>query len=496
MATAPLNMAIRLNGVDATAGAFDSVAARATNVARRMTGLFKLASGAFAAIGATATVKGALNDMTALHDLAQQAGVSSAFLQQFAGAMAQAGVTMGQQDIVTSVQKLNAALVNTEKIAAFEKLGIDVRHLQGLKPEKAFLGFLDVVSRLPDEQLRLLALQRGLEEQGLRLAPLMRLGPDAFAESLQSVMQMIPAARESTVNTATDVNNALTWVADSFRRDFWEALGSVLGAGTETFGGLDVMIAGLYESFKLLCANAATLFEGLWRFLSSGWDTFSDNLLVSLANLGAKIQNARDAIAAGIANWYGERYLGWEAGGDEMQGVESARAALEAQRNGLIETVSAGSLWAGMAAQFGANASDFEARMQKVTEGFAAKAKLTALTPATLSPLSESIESAVTSGVEKGLAEGVESGSYAVLKNAFKARALTSGRASVVNIPQAPAGAVNPPTVGAHAAPAVSNTPATKPARNKTLEDLLTVAKHTLEELRSTNRKISALGTF
>ncbi len=490
MANVPLNMAIRLNGVDETAGAFDSVAAKAANIGRKMSAAFKVAAGAFAAIGAGSAVKSALDGMTQLHDAAQQAGVSSTFLQKFSGAMAQAGVSLGQSEITTSVQKLNAALANTEKINAFQKLGVDVSHLRGLKPEDAFTGFLDVVSQIPDEQTRLMALQQGLEEQGLRLAPLMRLGPEAFKRSLEDVMGMIPSTSEKTVNMATDLNNAFSLVSDSVKNDFWNALGSVLEAGTEAFGGLDVAVAGLYERFRYFCKNIVSIFGGVWKALSSGWDTFVQTVQVGLATIGGKMLNLRDRLSAGIAKQIGKTFYGWEEGGDEMAGVDAYRDQLIADRNAKIDAISKGTIFDEVGQAMAQNASEYESRMAAVRKGFAAKAQLTAMTPNT-QPLSEAIESAVSSGVKDGLAEGVEYGSYAVLKNAFKARTMLIGGGKmgpVATATNAASTAAAPRTIFA--------TPENRSPNDRTLLDILSVLKKIFDCSDKANKQLATLGSF
>ena len=250
---AATSVRMELQGKDATKKAFDSVAQRAKTSQAKIGAALKFGAIALAVGAAAKKIGASLDHLNKLNDIAQQAGTSATWLQKFTGAMGQAGINITTEGLVASVQKLNASLVNTEKLKAFEKLGVNVSHLRGLKPEEAFTGFLDIVSKIPDEQKRLLVLQRGMEEQGLRLAPLLRQGPDAFKQSLQDVMAMIPVTSDNTVTLATNANNAFALVGQSFSAVWQNCLGSILQWADESFGGVDLAIMKTWENSKAFC---------------------------------------------------------------------------------------------------------------------------------------------------------------------------------------------------------------------------------------------------
>lgn len=497
MPNVPLNVAMRLNGVDATAGAFNSVAAKAKLVGAKIGSAMKTFAGV--ATAATAAVvaasKAALNELNALNDEAQQAGVSANWLQKFTGAMGQAGVRMQRTDIVKAVQKLNASLVNTEKIKAFEKLGVDVAHLQGLAPEKAFEGFLEVISKIPDEQVRLLALQRGLEESGLKLAPLLRLGPDAMKESLADVMAMIPAASDNTVTLATNLNNAFALVSSSLKTQFYDALGAVLEWADESFGGVDKALMRCMEYGKawalVLVRGIQTVGEAVGGIIG----LFRVDWLDGIKMIGIRFAQLVEYIAGPLRNAIGtvvglfNEDLGnaiIESTAQYQQMLEDTAAEIY-EKHGVAPMKS----WAERIAE------DFNAAAVKVEtweKGLSAKATLTSMQPIVqeaFEPVKETVKDAVSDGVREGLAEGVEAGSYSVIKNAFAARSLMGANDAPAAALANAVKAVQPPE-----ARTVSATPHASDKRFDSLPDMLDVLRKLLSTTEAVHKDLAALGAF
>lgn len=402
---------LNLEGKDNTARAFRAAKKNADSFGASLRTALKVGAVALAAKKSFGMVANALKDMNVLNDTAQRAGVGTEWLQKFSGALGQAGIQMQMTDLVSTVQKLNAGLVNTEKIKALSKLGVDVSHLRGLKPEEALMGFLETVAAIPDEQTRLLALMRGMEEQGLRLAPLLRQGPDAFKTSLAAVMEMMPATAGATVTMATDLNNSITRVKDSIQNAMWTALGSVLRWGTDAFGRLDIALGVLYERFRLFGKNTVVVFTEVWGTLTGGWDKFETDVLAGLAVLGASLQNLRDRIAASAAKWIGETFQGWDS--EQLAAVDAELQSILDKRKALTEAATGGTVVGNIGMAWEANQEEFEKRVGTLTRGFEAKAQLSSFEPP---QLRENVANAVAAGTKEGLAKGIEAGSYEALK--------------------------------------------------------------------------------
>lgn len=404
---------LQLEGKDNTAKAFKSAKKNADSFGASIKTALKIGAVALAAKKSFDLVAGALNDMNVLNDTAQRAGVGTEWLQKFSGAMGQAGIQMQQTDIIGSIQKLNAGLVNTEKLKALQKLGVDVSHLRGLKPEEAFMGFLETVAAIPDEQTRLLALMRGMEEQGLKLAPILRQGPEAMKSSLDAVMEMIPHTSSETVTMATDLNNSFTRVKDAIQNEMWTALGSVLQWGTDAFGRLDIALGVLYERFRLFGKNTVVVFTEVWDSLTGGWERFEESCQAGMAVLEGAMQSLRDRLAASIAKWYGETFQGWDS--EQLAAVDEELQELLDKRKALTEAAVAGTtIGANIGLAWEANQAEFEERVGKLTRGFEAKAQLSAFS--TPPQLEENVKNAVSKGTKEGLAAGIEAGSYEALK--------------------------------------------------------------------------------
>lgn len=497
MASVPLNMAMTLQGVDATAGAFNSVAAKAKLVATKVGAAMKTFAGvsaaALAAVGAAS--KAALNELNALNDEAQQAGVSANWLQKFSGAMGQAGVRMQRTDIVKAVQDLNAALMNTRKTKVFEKLGVDISHLRGLAPEKALEGFLDVISKIPDEQTRLLLLQKAMSDNGMKMAPLLRLGPDAMRESLADVMAMIPAASDNTVTLATNLNNAFALVSSSIKTQFYDALGAVLEWADESFGGVDKALMRCMEYGKawalVLVRGIQTVGEalgGIVGLLKVDWVDGLKMIGIRFAQLVEYIAGPlRNAIGT-VVGWFNEDW-----GNAIIESTAQFQQALEESAAEIYESHGMAPMksWAERIAE------DFNTAAVKVEtweKGLSAKATLTSMQPIVqeaFGPVKETVKDAVSDGVKEGMAEGVEAGSYSVIKNAFAARSLMGANEPPATVLANAVKAVQPPD-----ARTVSATPHASDKRFDSLPEILDVLRKLLSTTETVHKDLAALGAF
>ncbi len=283
------DIAFHLKGVDKTATAFKGVTKHADAAAKQMRSAFAAVGGAIASALTVAKIKGSLDELNLLGDTAQRIGVSAEWLQKFSGAMGQFGIQLTATDIPAMLSKLNANMVNPEKVNLMRKLGIELKQFEGLAPEQAFEGLLTEISKVPDEQKRVMLLMRMMEEQGLKLGPLLRQGPDAFKEGLRDVMAWMPAVSNAGVDLATRTNNALALVSQNISTAFNSTLTEILGLTDSTSSEVELKIG---SAFAIVAHTAdvvfAKLFFGIKKYIREtaaefahafkGWDAFKDTL--------------------------------------------------------------------------------------------------------------------------------------------------------------------------------------------------------------------------
>ena len=473
MATVPTKVQLTIKGKDETGKAFRSVSQKAQNTGSKLMAAFKVAAivAAIAKIGQA--VKAALDDMNKLHDIAQQAGTSAVFLQKFVGAMGQAGIVTNTEGLVASMQKLNKAITDPEKLIAFDKLGFDIRQFEGMSPEKTFIEFMIAVSRCNDESRRLLLLQRGMEEQGLKLAPLMRLGPDALRKSLDDVMAMIPATSENTVNLATNANNAFALVAADFKTRWYEMLGSLLTWADETFHGVDKAIMRTWQTMVLVLKNTwAMITAPLWGIAEAVamlWVNLLDGLkliLFKIIQMFEAVERLAVRLSAAVAGIFSDELAGRLHNYASEIGEESQYYIDQLfKRNNITQKPT-------LFESFKNNAAEFDAAMKRWNKGLDAKATLTSMTPGTptMAKLTSNVAGAVGAGVKKGLARGIESSSYDAIKAAFTA-------ASKQGMAAAAADAVNVTAPAAARAATVASAAGNAGNIERLLSDLLSVVR-------------------
>lgn len=485
---AATSVRMELQGKDATKKAFDSVAQRAKTSQAKIGAALKFGAIALAVGAAAKKIGSSLDQLNKLNDIAQQAGTSATWLQKFTGAMGQAGINVTTEGLASSIQKLNASLVNTKKLNAFEKLGVDVSRLRGLKPEEAFMGFLDIVSKIPDEQKRLLVLQKGMEEQGLRLAPLMRQGPDAFKQSLDTVMAAMPAASESTVTLATNANNAFALVGQSFSAVWQNCLGSILTWADESFGGVDKAIMTTWEYVRYFGATFVTQCQTMAESVQQIVGLFSVDLVDGLKLVGIRIGQLMSLVAGPFVR-LAALVVGIFSEDMEMA-IESFRIGIDQTladwESGLLEKHGMKPLKSfadRMTGEFAA----VQERIAKNNAMFDAKATLSTGNAVTesfhaLPELEEKTKTSVKNGVKEGLAAGIEAGSYDALK--ATAKAAMDGVRFVAGS-----------ATGASASP-MNNVASSSKASADRLSSIESMMRQLLEVVRGGASSLAALETF
>lgn len=170
---------------------FKSVAAAAASMVNPVK--IAMAAVASAAVGTGLALYGLnqrIGEIAGLSDKAAQFGVSVKFFQQLEFAADQSGVS--SETLAKSVGKLtvavgNAAAGSDPAIKAFEKLGINVEHLQSLNPEQQFMEVAKAISALPTQADKAAASVAIFGKSGLEMTTL-------FAGGLNDITALMKEA--------------------------------------------------------------------------------------------------------------------------------------------------------------------------------------------------------------------------------------------------------------------------------------------------------------
>jgi hypothetical protein len=313
------------------------------------------AAGAAITVPLLAMAKTFAEGTSALQHMSERTGISIEALSALAYAAKQTGIDL--DTVEGAVRKMQKALTagsleNQQAAQTFERLGLNVKALEQLKPEKAFEILADRISKIPNENARagaamlifgktgtsilplienmaaltkeakdfgLVASTKGVEAgtrlqhafnlldksiaftQGTiasSLAPTLTEMNAAFARNLKTVREWI-AANKPLVLQAFQIGLALTAVGTAFATlgAAFIASGAVLGGVATTLAAVGAALAALTSPISLVIAAIAGL--GTW-FLRS-----TETGQQSLAFIGKQFQQLKaEAIATfgGIAD--------------------------------------------------------------------------------------------------------------------------------------------------------------------------------------------------
>lgn len=428
-------------GIDKTAGIFGAIRKRLNALGGYMKRGLTVAGGigAGAVAGFAVAAKSAMNAMNQLGDTAQRAGVSASWLQKMEGAMGQAGIALGAEEITAAMQKMNAAIANPMKEAAFEKLGFSLDHLKGLKPEEAFTGLLKSVAKVGNDQERLLILQKMLGEAGMKMAPLLMQGPEAFSEGLEGVMGMISVVSDESVDVATRVNNAFALAGDSIKKGWFEVVGQMLQILEANFGDMEENVHKWFANFKLGAKIAG------YAFLNFGI-TLKDTIVNIGMTLAAFPKHWREILTflwEYLKHWgtyildffksLGKAIWSFLKGdGFDLDGIVNTVMEFNQKK---APTLDIGIKWQksekfDLSEEFARMKADTDKEIELKVSGVRAKKQLASAFQGAVDPLGEKLKGKVSKGVKEGLASAVESDSYEVFKTIFAAGGNPGGAAA------------------------------------------------------------------
>lgn len=215
MANANLTMGI--NGVDKTAAAFNSVKARAKAMGAQIRSIM---GGAIAAAGAYLSVraiKGGIDELSHLSDIAMKANTTSGELRQLSQALAVLGIQGANVDSLAKSFSLMEKNTGHSGLAGFYQT-------------------IGEIGKIEDASKRGQAAMAAFGRSGLDFMPLINAAENGTA-ALEGVVGAFGKVSESSANSADDIADGVSELTGEFKTLWLEALGTVAEWVTGGFGG-------------------------------------------------------------------------------------------------------------------------------------------------------------------------------------------------------------------------------------------------------------------
>jgi hypothetical protein len=300
MATASSSILFSLNGVDKTAGAFNSVQKRAQSAMSKLRGV-AMAAGLGLSFGAIAYgAKKAVDAMGELTDHAQRMSSSVEDVQKLTGALDMVGVVG----------------VNVDALAkAFERMSKET----GAVGVRGFRDVMQSIAGMGSEQERVNELVRVFgREMGAKFAPMVRQGPQAFIEGLDGVMAMMPAVTGAAAEAADGASDALKLAGNTITVAWQQAVGDMVAEFEDVFGvSFEEGIYTAIEYVKWFATSAWKHFKAWCKNIWAGAAAVVDDWRGALESIGLMFAGAFNAIGR-LAKEFGKQLWKWVKGEGAM----------------------------------------------------------------------------------------------------------------------------------------------------------------------------------
>lgn len=207
---------VAIKGVDQTGAAFQSVSARAKATGAQIRSIM---GGAIAAAGAylsLRSVKGGIDELGNLSDQAMKAGTSVEFLTKTATAFQIAGLNIGTDQLVKSMQYLEKAT--------------------GKTGEGAFYDAIESLSKIEDPAKRGAEATRLFGRSALELQPLIN-GGEEVAQKFRTLSELMPGVGTAAANAGDAAADSLKILGTGAHNLFLKVVGNIIGMWSEDFPG-------------------------------------------------------------------------------------------------------------------------------------------------------------------------------------------------------------------------------------------------------------------
>lgn len=227
---------IQVKATDQTAGAFNSIKNRAGATGAQISRMMQGVIGAAAGYLSFRAIKGGIDELGKLSDVAMKANVSVEELTKGVKAME----IMGIQN--ASVNSLARAFTYMEKNTG--RTGL-----------RGFYQTLEELAQIPDLAKRNQEAMRIFSEDGLNFGPLIN-GAKEGADALRQVIDAMPGISQAAADAGDAASDSLNLIWTTFRNQFLEGLGGLMQiVGEDLPGGMresaalagDYIVAGIQK---------------------------------------------------------------------------------------------------------------------------------------------------------------------------------------------------------------------------------------------------------
>lgn len=301
---------------DRTGPAFRNIRGNLRLLNTTFRGLSRAAALGFGALGIgggiagfTALAKSAGTTAKAISEVSKRVGISAEALQRLVQVARSEGTIEFREfgNLLTRlVRNVNRAALGSKELGQhFERLGLNVKSLQGLNPEEQFLTFADAVANTGDQGVALAATMGVLESEGRGLFTTLRLGRTTIQQMGQEAQASGKVINNDLIASGAELDQAFQDVADTIGTSLKRA---VLNLSPEIIKLLDLVeqlslslsgaedLSGLVPSRS---ASARAAFEAgpeIARLTQPGRALSPRELLAGPGATDTAIRELRDAI--------------------------------------------------------------------------------------------------------------------------------------------------------------------------------------------------------
>ncbi len=280
-----------VRGVDMTAGAFSSIQARAAATGAQIK---SLVGGAIASAGmylGFRSVKGGVDELGRLSDVAQKAGVSVEELTKTTGAME-----------ILGIQNMG--------IDQFAKTMGTLAKNTGATGMEGFYRTIEEIAQIPDVAKRAQAATAAFGKSGIDLMPLINAAKDGTA-AFRGVVDAVPGVTQAAADAGDAVSDAMNLAGKNVKSIWLNALGVI----SRNLDGL--FTGGIREAVRKAMLHIEKFVKLAWRrmvwFGANGALVFS-----SMADNWVEVLSAFAEYFKGIFTAAGEFFKGmWRATMDD-----------------------------------------------------------------------------------------------------------------------------------------------------------------------------------
>ena len=295
---------IQVKAKDQTSSAFDSIKSRSVATGAQIRSML---GGALAAAGAYLgfrAIKGGIDELGHLSDIAQKTSTSVGELTQSAAAMGALGIqNMGVDQLAKSFDYMAKTTGRSGMAGFYQTI--------------AELGKIEDVAKRGQEAMRIFG------RSGMEFMPLINAA-DTSVEALQTVVEAMPKVPQSAADTGDAMSDAMGFAANQVKSIWLQGLGAICGwFDNEYVGGVREasLTAGNYMEYyaKVAVAKVLTWYKKIQEYLKrygEFWGTF----------VGAKVGGASWGEALSMAtSAYEDAIDEYDKVADELDKKEQER---------------------------------------------------------------------------------------------------------------------------------------------------------------------------